>query len=272
MGSSQQSLTCNSLAFLHFFIVDLHIFMMNDVFVLKVGGEKFTASRATLTKEPDSKLAKMFAEGSKMERTVDDDGAYLIESNPRYFGEILTYLRTGHHDRYSCLKVFIAEVEKEKERMKEEGRLLVKKNKMTKRKKNNAKELAECGWIGLNVRGKKFTVPRDILTVSHKGDSKKHMLHKLVMATNNTTADFEVVGEGGVSSGGETKTMLQDEEGAYIIEANPDYFVHVLDYLRTGELLFDATPANVKIVQAEARYFGLNGLASRCKELLLHLI
>ena len=113
---------------------------------------------------------------------------------------------------------------------------------------------------------------RDILTVSHKGDSKKHMLHKLVMATNNTTADFEVVGEGGVSSGGETKTMLQDEEGAYIIEANPDYFVHLLDYLRTGELLFDATPANVKIVQAEARYFGLNGLASRCKELLLHLI
>jgi len=233
----------------------------------------------------------MFAEGSKMERTVDDDGAYLIESNPRYFGEILTYLRTGHHDRYSCLKVFIAEVkclgldifakmleekraemEKEKERMKEEGRLLVKKNKMTKRKKNNAKELAECGWIGLNVRGKKFTVPRDILTVSHKGDSKKHMLHKLVMATNNTTADFEVVGEGGVSSGGETKTMLQDEEGAYIIDANPDYFVHLLDYLRTGELLFDATPANVKIVQAEARYFGLNGLASRCKELLLHLI
>lgn len=67
---------------------------------LNVGGKYFTTSRSTLiTKEPNSMLARMFAEGDNgylmTPSNVDSQGAYLIDRSPTYFEPILNYLRNG---------------------------------------------------------------------------------------------------------------------------------------------------------------------------------
>ncbi|KAL1137866.1 hypothetical protein AAG570_009562 [Ranatra chinensis] len=67
---------------------------------LNVGGKYFTTSRSTLvSKEPNSMLARMFAEGDggylMTPSNVDSNGAYLIDRSPTYFEPILNYLRNG---------------------------------------------------------------------------------------------------------------------------------------------------------------------------------
>ena len=68
---------------------------MADWVTLNVGGTKFTTTRATLTSDPDSMLARMFQhEGAMQPAAQDLDGAYLIDRNPKYFEPILNYLRS----------------------------------------------------------------------------------------------------------------------------------------------------------------------------------
>ena len=69
---------------------------MSEWITLNVGGTKFTTRRSTLTSDPNSILAKMFGHEGTMERPdKDQDGAYLIDSDPAYFRPVLEYLRTG---------------------------------------------------------------------------------------------------------------------------------------------------------------------------------
>lgn len=65
---------------------------------LNVGGKHFMTSKRTLTsKEPNSMLARMFAEDSEgflfTPSNKDETGAYLIDRSPKYFEPILNYLR-----------------------------------------------------------------------------------------------------------------------------------------------------------------------------------
>uniref|UniRef100_T1HJ00 KHA domain-containing protein n=1 Tax=Rhodnius prolixus TaxID=13249 RepID=T1HJ00_RHOPR len=67
---------------------------------LNVGGKYFTTSRSTLvSKEPNSMLARMFAERDNgyfmSPSNVDSQGAFLIDRSPTYFEPILNYLRNG---------------------------------------------------------------------------------------------------------------------------------------------------------------------------------
>ena len=69
---------------------------MTDWITLNVGGTKFTTTRSTLTSDPDSMLAKMFEHEGAMEPAAkDNDGAYLIDGDPKYFDPILQFLRRG---------------------------------------------------------------------------------------------------------------------------------------------------------------------------------
>lgn len=72
----------------------------SDWVTLNVGGKCFTTSKSTLTaKEPNSMLARMFAEDDIgyffTPSNVDTTGAYLIDRSPTYFEPILNYLRNG---------------------------------------------------------------------------------------------------------------------------------------------------------------------------------
>ena len=66
---------------------------MDDWVKLNVGGKIFWTTKTTLQSEPDSMFAKMFS-GEFAPGTKDEQGAYLLDQNPKYFEPILDYLRT----------------------------------------------------------------------------------------------------------------------------------------------------------------------------------
>ena len=55
----------------------------------------FKTQISTLTKYPDSMLAIMFQHTVNGLAPMTKDGAYFLDANPLYFGEILDYLRHG---------------------------------------------------------------------------------------------------------------------------------------------------------------------------------
>ncbi|XP_003383321.1 PREDICTED: BTB/POZ domain-containing protein KCTD9-like isoform X1 [Amphimedon queenslandica] len=60
---------------------------------LNVGGKVFATSRATITSDPSSMLARMFE--SDWFSATDDSGAYLIDRSPEYFEPLLNFMRHG---------------------------------------------------------------------------------------------------------------------------------------------------------------------------------
>ncbi|KAK9830678.1 hypothetical protein WJX74_002057 [Apatococcus lobatus] len=59
---------------------------------LSVGGSKFATTRATLTRDPESMLARMF-DGGLPPCQKDSKGRYVIDRNGTAFGYVLDYLR-----------------------------------------------------------------------------------------------------------------------------------------------------------------------------------
>ena len=69
---------------------------MADIITINVGGTKFVTKLATLTKYPDSMLAKMFDHGGIMEPMAKhENGEYFLDVNPKDFEVILDFLRLG---------------------------------------------------------------------------------------------------------------------------------------------------------------------------------
>ena len=60
---------------------------------LNVGGQHFTTSLQTLTRDPNSMLAAMFSGRHELETT--EDGSFFIDRDGTYFRFILNYLRNG---------------------------------------------------------------------------------------------------------------------------------------------------------------------------------
>ena len=59
---------------------------------LNVGGKEFTTTLTTLSKERESFLYSLV---NNYESDKDDNGAFLIDRDPEYFGPVLNYLRHG---------------------------------------------------------------------------------------------------------------------------------------------------------------------------------
>lgn len=66
----------------------------NKLITLNVGGKKFQTKKSTLTKNPNTLLAKMFKPNSKLFHKTPE-GEYFIDRSPEYFAPILNYLRVG---------------------------------------------------------------------------------------------------------------------------------------------------------------------------------
>lgn len=97
-------------------------------------------------------------------------------------------------------------------------------------------------WVTLNVGGQYFTTSRGTLVHPNEPAS---MLARMFAEDNN---------------GGYLFTPSnRDSTGAYLIDREPAYFAPVLNYLRTGELVFDdcINPAGVL---EEARFFGIESI------------
>jgi len=75
--------------------------MSSDIVNLNVGGIKYSTTRSTLCKYPESMLGAMFSQN--MPSNVDIDGYYFIDRNGKIFEYILQYLRS---DELSLPKEF----------------------------------------------------------------------------------------------------------------------------------------------------------------------
>ena len=67
--------------------------MASDWVVLNVGGMRIHTTRLTLTRLPNTLLAKMFEPDSAFSLARDETGAVLIDRDGRYFSVVLNYLR-----------------------------------------------------------------------------------------------------------------------------------------------------------------------------------
>jgi len=62
---------------------------------LNVGGTIFLTTKTTLMKEPESFLARLVREDPDLPSDRDENGAFMIDRDPKYFQPILNYLRHG---------------------------------------------------------------------------------------------------------------------------------------------------------------------------------
>lgn len=98
-------------------------------------------------------------------------------------------------------------------------------------------------WVTLNVGGKYFTTSRGTLVHPNEPAS---MLARM----------FAEDKQGG---GYLFTPSNRDEKGAYLIDRDPAYFAPVLNYLRTGGLVFDEGINPAGILE-EARFFGIESI------------
>ena len=67
---------------------------MSDMIVLDVGGRRFKTTLTTLTRFPNSTLAKMFQKDSGVApASINSEGEYFLDSDPETFSVILNWLR-----------------------------------------------------------------------------------------------------------------------------------------------------------------------------------
>lgn len=78
--------------------------LQSEKIKLNVGGQIFVTSITTLTKDPDSLLARMF--GPNGTAVPEADGSYFIDRDGTYFRYVLNYLR-DLTVRLNCYPAFI---------------------------------------------------------------------------------------------------------------------------------------------------------------------
>jgi len=66
---------------------------MNELIRLNVGGERYTTTRATLTRYPHSMLGAMFS--GTLSTSIDEHGCFFIDRDGSMFRHVLNFLRSG---------------------------------------------------------------------------------------------------------------------------------------------------------------------------------
>lgn len=112
-----------------------------------------------------------------------------------------------------------------------------------KKEDSDEKFLAPASdWIELNVGGRLFSTTRQTLT-SHPDSMLCRMFSQQYLKSSKMKND------------------------AYLLDRSPIYFDFILNYLRTGQLIFDHN-INPEGILTEARYYGLEDLARELESIV----
>lgn len=107
----------------------------------------------------------------------------------------------------------------------------------------------ESDWVTLNVGGRYFTTSKSTLTIKEPCSMLARM--------------FAEDQEGYLF----TPSNL-DKNKAYLIDRSPTYFEPILNYLRTGQLIYD-NHVNPEGILEEARFFGIESIIRILEQIVL---
>jgi len=87
--------------------------LTNEWVKLNVGGQIFQTTKTTLCKDPKSFFYRLCQDSSELGSEKDEDGAFLIDREPKYFVPVLMFLRCGKLiiDRDLCEEGVLEEAE-----------------------------------------------------------------------------------------------------------------------------------------------------------------
>jgi len=202
---------------------------------LNVGGKIFETQLSTLARYPTSNLARMF-EADMMQNDPDPEEVYYLDTDPRCFQHILSWLRYG-------ILAIPPEMDKKLVMMAAKQLGLDDLSKQLEKEARGAKE-AMTDWLKLNVGGTIFETSRATLT-SHPTSSLARM--------------FEP------NSNLPPATITSD--GVYLIDACPVGFSVILNWLRYRRLMLGQV--KVEEVMPLADYFGLEELQALLSKRIL---
>ncbi|XP_065897942.1 BTB/POZ domain-containing protein KCTD5-like [Dysidea avara] len=111
----------------------------------------------------------------------------------------------------------------------------------TKPEGNNVKSKPKEDWVKLNIGGKVFMTTKTTLC-RHPNSFLARMLHN----------DPEL-------------PSLKDENGAYLIDRDPNYFNPILNYLRHGKLIIDPGVAEEGVLE-EAEFYNIPPLIKTLRD------
>jgi len=218
---------------------------MNDIIKLNVGGQPFVTTRATLCAEDNSMLSKMFDPGSAFGPPArTDDGSIFLDRSPVVFGHILEYLRNGCKLIYDPPRDHIKLLRADADYfglfgLKEECDAII---------------AAIDDIVKLNVGGRLFETTRS--TLQAQNDS---ILAAMFDPRHNSSSAMTDVAH-------RLPVKNTADDGSIFLDRNPVTFEYVLDYLRNGcgELVNDPPVEHLRLLKADADYFGLYDLKQKC--------
>ena len=192
---------------------------------LNVGGHHFTTSAKMLSKDRNSKLAAMFS--GRFEMKPCKDGAFFIDRDGTHFRFILNYLRTGKLTLPEGA-TFLKELEEEAEFYQIQG--------MVEELKKMSKSLT---IVNLNVGGRLFTT--SVRTLTKDPNS---------MLAAMFSGGFDVE---------------RSSDGTFIIDRDGKHFRYILNYLRDGELILPEEEIFLKELEAEAKFYQIQGILNELR-------
>lgn len=133
-------------------------------------------------------------------------------------------------------------------------------------------------WIKLNIGGRTFTTTRSTI-VAKEPDSMLARMFDCDLddendeaKSDNETSHNSIVQFNQVRSKKKAHSMIKpsvmDENGAYLIDRNPEYFETLIGYLRHGNLIIDKHLNPLGILE-EAKFYGFYSLIPVLESMIL---
>ena len=268
-------------------------FEVEDVIKLNVGGHYFETSLQTLKRQPNTFFTAMFSGSTELSK--GKDGAYFVDQDGTHFRHILNYLRKGtipsvvvdqigqelipeaeFYGLTSLIDILLGSpstTKNDDNKLSESGAkdsgniqahsLLAHSNaEKACHEVNEAYKAMENEIKHLEMIGKKTKEVSKLL--QNPNESVKLNVGGVIFQTSHSTLLKEPESAlAGIVTGG--NKLAKDQDGCYFIDRDARRFKHILNYLRDGEIPSKVAKEMGEELLAEAKYFGIQSLASNLK-------
>eukprot|EP00058_Branchiostoma_floridae_P026659 XP_002612150.1 hypothetical protein BRAFLDRAFT_88889 [Branchiostoma floridae] len=241
----------------------------DPVVSLNVGGHIYTTARSTLTRYRDSMLGAMFG-GDFDTAARDDQGRYFIDRNGRLFEHVLNFLRTT--------QLVLPEDFKELRLLEMEADFYQIQPLIEALKTHKARlETGPCDVVVLSHRHNPYhpfsvAASNSRVVQTRTGENKMSKPDSVVSlnvgghiyTTARSTLTQYRDSMLGAMFGGDFDA-LRDDQGSYFIDRNGRLFEHVLNFLRTTQLVLPEDFKELPLLEIEADFYQIKPLLEALK-------